>query len=86
MPRTPHRPEQHSAGLRIINKVLLFRVPMQLATQTRADVGQVANRVCANSYVDGTNRFFPGLDRIEEIPLMAPAFSEVNLIRANGRC
>ncbi len=85
MPRAPHRPGQHSAGFRIINKVLLFRVPMQLTTQPRADVGQMANRVRPNSYVDGTNRFLSGLDRIEEIPLMAPALGEANLIRADGR-
>ena len=74
MPGAPHWSGQHSAGFRIIYEVLFFGVPSQLATQSSADIRKMANRICANSDVYGTNRFLSCLDRIEEIPLVALAF------------
>jgi hypothetical protein len=85
MPRASHCPCQHSAGFRIVYKVLFLGIPSQLSAQSSADIRKMANRICTDSDVYGANRFLSCFDRIEEIPLMALAFDKMNLILADQR-
>ena len=86
VPWTPHRPGQHPVSLFVVDEFFSFGFPCEFTAQSNGNIILVADRVGANSALDGADRFLPGLDAIHEITVMIVASIQVNLIGTNGRC
>ncbi len=85
MPRTPHRPRQHTAGFGVVDKVLFFRVPLKLASQPDCNVVQLADRVRADGNIYWARRPLAHPDGVQEIPVVVTAGHEVDLIGTDDR-
>ena len=85
MPRAPHRFREHAICLGIVYECLFLRVPAMPASQPDRNIVNLAYSIRAHGNIDRTGRLSARLDGVEEVPVVAAALVQMNLIRADSR-
>ena len=81
MPGASHGLGQHAIRLGVVYGGFFLRVPAMAAPQSDGDIVNLAYSIRADGNIDRAGRFLARLNGIEEVPVVAAALVQMNLIR-----